>query len=116
MSILRCRLDLLLNGTNAGRFPFGSLMPTGTLGTNLYIGSIDPGSLSVLHPGVSSEGFKGCLDMVYVMGRALDFSENQKSEQLAFGTCTNTNRNSNQDVYSFGESSTAEYGESVVFE
>lgn len=116
MSILRCRLDLLLNGTNAGRFPFGSLMPTGTLGTNLYIGSIDPGSLSVLHPGVSSEGFKGCLDMVYVMGRALDFSENQKSEQLAFGTCTNTNRNSNQDVYSFDESSTAEYGESVVFE
>lgn len=107
MSILLCRLDLLLNGTNAGSFPFGSLMPTGTLGTNLYIGSIDPGSVSVLHPGVSSKGFKGCLDMVYIMGRALDFSANQKSEQLAFGTCT---RN---DVYSFGESSTAEYGKSV---
>lgn len=112
MSNFLCRLNLLLNGTNAGSFPFGSFVPTGTLGTNLYIGGIDPSSISILHPGVSRNGFKGCLNMVYVRGRPLDFSDNQKSEQLAFGTCTNTDGNDNQDVYSFGDSSVAEYGES----
>jgi len=44
------------------------------------------------------------------MGRPLDFSENEKSQQIAYNTCTSTIGGGEEDVYSFNESSFAEYG------
>jgi len=99
-----------LHVTNAGSFPFGSFLPTGTLASSLYIGGVDSGSFDILFPGVRREGFKGCLSEVYVMGRPLDFSENEKSQQIAYNTCTSTIGGGEEDVYSFNESSFAEYG------
>ena len=96
-----------MNGTNAGSFPFGSFLPGGRLPSNLFIGGVD--SADVLFPGVSREGFKGCLEEVYIMGRPLDFSENEKSQQIAYNTCTST-IGGEEDVYFFNESSFAEYG------
>ena len=103
-------LNFLVDGISAGGNPFGGLLPSGSLGTNLYIGGISPESENLLPFGISSEGFKGCLDGVRVLGKPLDFSTNLGLGAVALGVCSRTSGNEDQDVYTFAGSAFATYG------
>ena len=115
-------LNFLIDGISAGVNPFGGLLPSGNLGTNLYIGGISPESENLLPSGmIDNDGFKGCLDGVRVLGRPLDFSMNVGLGGVALDVCLRTSGNEDQDVYTFAGSAFATYGwwlciESYVFE
>ena len=105
------RLELTLDGANAGSFPFGGFFPTGSLDGHLYVGGVGTESLSSLPLGVNSEGFKGCLDQMFIQGRPLDFAANVGLQAVAFSACSLHNRSLNQDVYFLDGSAFAQYGE-----
>ena len=103
-------MNFLIDGISAGGIPFGGLLPSGSLGTNLYIGGISPESENLLPFGISNEGLKGCLDEVRVLGRPLDFATNLGLEAVALDVCLRRNGNEDQDVYTFNGSASATYG------
>lgn len=100
----------MVDGRGGGIFPFGGFFPSGSLGTNLYLGGISPQSISLLPFGISSEGLKGCLDTVFITGRPVDFSINVGLQAAALDVCSQRSGEENEDVYFFDGSALAEYG------
>lgn len=80
----------MIDGKSAGNFPaFGSFLPTGIMEGHLYVGGVSPESSALVPLGVTTEGYKGCLDQVYLLGRPVDFSTNVRTKAVVFqaGRC-----------------------------
>ena len=73
-----------MDGGSAGSFPFGSFFPSGTLTPSLNVGGIDLALEGIVLPGVTTEGFKGCIDRLHVLGQLVDFSKSEEAEQVNF--------------------------------
>ena len=73
-----------MDGSSAGSFPFGSFFPSGILTPSLSVGGIDSVLEGIVLPGVSTEGFKGCIDSLHVLGQLVDFFKSEKAEQVNF--------------------------------
>ena len=99
-----------MDGSSVESFPFGSFFPSGRLTPILSVGGIDPTleELIVL-PGVTTEGFKGCIDHLHVLGQLVDFSMSEKAEQVNFKS-RNENLNQNVDAFRFDGEGYAQYG------
>ena len=100
-------IDVLVDGSGAGSFPFGSFFPAGTLTPSLSVGGIDPALETIVLPGVTTEGFKGCIDSLHVLGKLVDFSESERAEQVNFKL---RNESQRVDAFYFGGEGYAQYG------
>lgn len=96
-----------MNGSGAGSFPFGSFFPAGTLTPSLSVGGIDPVLEGIVLPGVTTEGFKGCIGSLYVLGRPVDFSKSERAEQVNFKL---HDESQSVDAFRFDEEGYAQYG------
>lgn len=103
-------IDIIVDGSSVGSFPFGSFFPSGRLTPILSVGGIDPAleELIVL-PGVTTEGFKGCIDHLHVLGQLFDFSMSEKAEQVNFKS-RDENLIQNIDAFRFDGEGYAQYG------
>ena len=77
-------IDILVDGSNVGSFPFGSFFPAGTLTPSLSVGGISPSLEPTVLPGVATEGFKGCIENLRILGQPMDFSGSVEAEQVNF--------------------------------
>ena len=100
----------MVDDVNTGNFPLGEFFPNGSLQPNLFTGGISRDLLSLLPFAISSEGFKGCLDEVYISGRPLDFAKNVDLQAVAFNVCTQRNGSENEEIHFFNGEAFAEYG------
>ena len=107
-------IDIIVDESSVGSFPFGSFFPSGRLTPSLSVGGIDPalGDLIVL-PGVTTEGFKGCIDNLHILGQLVDFSTSEKAEQVNFKS-HNENLNQRIDAFWFDGEGYAQYGMCIV--
>lgn len=96
-----------MDGRGAGSFPFGSFFPSGILTPNLSVGGIDPASEGIALPGVTTEGFKGCIDNLHVLGQLVDFSMSERAEQVNFKL---RNEIRSVDAFRFDGEGCAQYG------
>ena len=101
-------IDILVDGNNVGNFPFGSFFPVGTLTPSLSIGGIDPNFEATVLPGVTTEGFKGCVDHFLILGRPVDFSDSDKANQV--NSEVSDGCQSALDTFHFDGESFAQYG------
>ncbi len=104
-----CSVTLVVDGNHAGSFPFGAFFPTGLTEGQLYIGGISPESLALIPLGVTHEPYKGCLDLVHLSGRPLDFSASLKTRAVAFDVCSQKEAGLS-DVYCFTGSEVRQFG------
>ena len=100
-------IDILMDGSRVGSFPFGSFFPAGTLTPSLSVGGIDPVLEAIVLPGVTTEGFKGCIDSLHVLGQPVDFSKSKKAEQVNFKF---RNESQTVDAFHFDGEGYARYG------
>lgn len=100
-------IDILVDGSSAGSFPFGSFFPSGTLTPGLSVGGIDPALEDIVMPGVTTEGFKGCIDNLRILGQLVDFSMSEKAEQVNFKL---RNETQSIDAFRFDGEGYAQYG------
>lgn len=105
-------LEVFIDGNEAGSIPFGGLFPLGTLSSDINIGGLSPTSRELVLPGLPTEGFKGHIDHLYIVGKLFDFSKSLDSNFVNLDICKYDKDCQNQtDVCMFSESSYAEYGE-----
>ena len=101
------RIRILVDGLVAGNFPFGTFFPTGTFTPALFIGGVPSSLRGVVHPGVTLEGFRGCVRELRVRGRRLDYLESVDAQSVNLGMSADVRR---LDVFSFNGSGFAKYG------
>ena len=105
---------MTVDGRTLNLFPFGfQNFPIGQFPSDLFVGGISQQQTDLLHVGVQQDGFKGCLDSIHVLGRALDFSENIASEAVSFVREDEGGggmQGQNGRVFYFSESAFAEFG------
>ena len=73
----------------------------------LSVGGIAPRLQELILPGVTTEGFKGCIDHLYVLGQPLDFSESEEAAQVNFKI---SNESQTVDAFLFNGNGYARYG------
>ena len=101
------RIIILVDGLISGNFPFGTFFPTGSFTPALFISRVPSSRTGIVHPGVTLEGFRGCVRELRVRGRRLDYMESVGVQSVNLGMSADVRRS---DVYSFNGSGFAKRG------
>ena len=107
-SLIYNSIDILIDGSNIGSFPFGSFFPAGILTPALSVGGVGPSLEATVLPAVATEGFKGCIENLRILGRSTDLSGSREAEQVNFKSSNGSQ--SVVDAFLFDGQGYAKYG------